>query len=358
MKKIIILFLLIFSLSGCYDYTEIVDFAIVVSVGVDYKDDNFTTTFEILSSNNDKESPASETFTVSGKGPTISKAFENTDSKINKRAYYTHADLFVLSEEVARSKLADISDFLLRNSHIRENFNVVIAKDPKEILESSSKINPTVGKSIIDAIKGNQLGNNVSLDKNFTVIMQEIFEYGKDTAIPIINFKDDEIILEGIGLFDDYKMVAKLSRANSSIYNIVSQETIKRIIFSKDYDGKTFSNSVFYSNISTELTNKKIKVTGYVEAEISNNVPDFNVRDSETLKKIEADFADIVNKEIINLIKLLQDEDSDILALTQGYYIKTREKNDNLWRFVDVESNVVFRISKKGITYGGKDDKQ
>ena len=49
MKKIIILLSLIFILTGCYDNIELDDLAIVSGVGIDYKDEKFYLTYEILS---------------------------------------------------------------------------------------------------------------------------------------------------------------------------------------------------------------------------------------------------------------------------------------------------------------------
>ena len=48
MKKIIILIVLIFLTSGCYDNIELNNLAIITGLGIDYKDDNFYLTYEIL----------------------------------------------------------------------------------------------------------------------------------------------------------------------------------------------------------------------------------------------------------------------------------------------------------------------
>ena len=48
MKKIILIISL-FMLTGCYDYQEINDLAIISAIGVDYKDDEYIITLEVLS---------------------------------------------------------------------------------------------------------------------------------------------------------------------------------------------------------------------------------------------------------------------------------------------------------------------
>ena len=49
MKKIIILLCLTFFLTGCYDNIELNDLAIISGVGIDYKDNQYYLTYEILS---------------------------------------------------------------------------------------------------------------------------------------------------------------------------------------------------------------------------------------------------------------------------------------------------------------------
>ena len=75
MKKLLILLLIPILLGGCYDYNELGDLAIVAGIGIDYQDDEFEVTFEILSTKKEGEqgSASSSTYNVSAKGNTVAE---------------------------------------------------------------------------------------------------------------------------------------------------------------------------------------------------------------------------------------------------------------------------------------------
>ena len=69
MKKIIILIISIFCLTGCANYHELNELGIVSSILIDYKDNLFYTTVEIIDEENFK--------TYTGTGSTLTNAFNN-----------------------------------------------------------------------------------------------------------------------------------------------------------------------------------------------------------------------------------------------------------------------------------------
>jgi len=101
MKKIfIIIFTSLFLLTGCYDNIELDNLSIITGVGIDYLDDEFKLTYEILSDTKTEENTALLSYSVSGSGKTISEAFTNTNYSVSKKAYFSHLKLLVLSEEI------------------------------------------------------------------------------------------------------------------------------------------------------------------------------------------------------------------------------------------------------------------
>ena len=56
MKKILIIILTLLLCTGCFDYKEINDLAIINAIGVDYENDEYVITLEILNDQIDKDS--------------------------------------------------------------------------------------------------------------------------------------------------------------------------------------------------------------------------------------------------------------------------------------------------------------
>ncbi len=117
MKKLLILLLVPIFLGGCYDYNELGDLAIVSGIGIDYKDEEFEVTFEILSTKKEGEqgSASSSTYNVSAKGNTVAEAFSKNGNNMDKVPYYDHIKVVVISEDVAKEHLKQISELLIIN---------------------------------------------------------------------------------------------------------------------------------------------------------------------------------------------------------------------------------------------------
>ena len=76
MKKIIILLIFSFFLTGCFDYQELNDRAIIVGLGVDYQNDEYVVNFEVLNSqknSSEKSGGPNKSYLIEGKDKTFSK---------------------------------------------------------------------------------------------------------------------------------------------------------------------------------------------------------------------------------------------------------------------------------------------
>lgn len=354
MKKLIIIFILLLSLTGCYDYYELNELAIVIGIGIDYKDDEYEITYEVISNNVAKESANTKSYTVTEKNANFPIAMDLTSDSTRKRAYFSHTDLLVISKTIAENHLEDILDYLLRNNNIRETLQIVIAENPKELLSNTSENLPVISSSINDALDADKYSGSYAIKKKYINMAQELLTFGEDTALSIVNVNKNKIEIEDMAIFHNYKLVNYLDKKYASLYNLLNNETNNVILYT-EYNDKIFSNSIFRSNIKIDVTKDTIKIDGDVESQVLENQPNFDLQDPQIITEIEKTFSYILNEEITQFIEILQDNKSDILYLGQNYYNHSRDKNNKLWPQAKIESNVKFQITKKGIIYEVKD---
>ena len=77
MKKILVIILTLLFCTGCFDYKEINDLAIISAIGIDYENDEYIITLEILNDQIDKASSKITSYTKTGSGKTLTSAIEN-----------------------------------------------------------------------------------------------------------------------------------------------------------------------------------------------------------------------------------------------------------------------------------------
>ncbi len=350
MKKIIFFVFFMLLLTGCADYKEINEMAIVSGIGIDYQNDEYVVTLEILNEKSGKDKIT--TYIRTGKDQSLATALEKTADKLSHRAYYPHVKLVVISEEIAKNHLQDVADFFIRSTYLRENFNIVVSKDikPEDVYTITTDENPIASSAILLLLQTNAFASNYAIDKKFYVFLQEMVDFGKDGSISIISMKEKDFYINGLALFKDYQMKNIISNENASLYNILRNE-LRKPVFSLTYEGKTFTIAIFDTKSETKITKDEINIAGVYRAKIMNNGPNFDIKNVDILNTLDEDFSKLLNEEITKFIEELQKNDTDILGFANKYYIKSRDKNDKLWQNAKINTDIKVIINKKGLVY-------
>lgn len=352
MKKILIIILTLLLCTGCFDYKEINDLAIINAIGVDYEDDEYVITLEILNDQIDKDSSKITSYTKVGHGKNLTSAIENAADKLSKQLIFNHIKLMILSKSIIEEKFENIIDLFLRNTYFRENFYVISAtkNKPETLLNHTTNEAPIASTAITDTLESTRYSSNTNVLKKFDEIVEEVITYGIDTCFSNITLKDNEFIVDGMSIFNNYSYKSNLSNEYVKIYNLLT-DNFDRPTYTINYDNLAFTTAINNGKINTEIKSGTINVTGNLMGRIIDNDPKYNIRDPKNLERIDNDFTNLLNKKIPEFIKVLQDNNSDILGITRNYYKKTRTKDKDYWLKLDIKSNIKFNINKKGLIY-------
>lgn len=356
MKKIILIILLL-ALSGCYDYKEINDLAIITAIGVDYEDEEYKITLEILNDQGDKDSGKIKSYTKTGCDKSLAKALEEAADLLSDQANYTQVKLMILSDTITDGRFSTIIDFFMRSTYFRENFYVISSMnvEPQKILENTTDNEPVASSAIINLLESLNYSSNSGVLKTFDQVVEETLAFGKDTCFSNITLDDKEFMVDGLSIFDKYEYKDTISNEYATIYNILTNH-FYRPIYSKTYDNLYFSVAITEGAASIDSSTKTIKLSGTLTGKIMDNEPNFDIRDLEVLEKLNKDFKNVINEKFKDFFEVLQENKSDILFLGESYYQKTREKSENFWIHLDIDSDIDFYINKKGLIYEVQDE--
>lgn len=353
MKKIIILILLTFLFSGCYDYVEINDMAIIYGVAIDLNDNEYNVTFEILNTKNkDDNSNQDKVYYATGKGFSISEAITNTSLSVSKTPYLAHLKTVIISEKVAENKLEDIIDFLLRDNHIRNIFYLVLAKDYKasDILTNISTNNPIMSDAISNLIENKNLRNNISSDMNFEKFMKVMTDKNEDVYLTSVTLDEDLVKLTPLGIFKDYKIVGYISEEEAGVFNLLNKNS--------EYHFKTKcpneDNFISYMankkpNVKMDINNNLIDINLELELRLVENHCNIDLRDYKLYDTLQNDASNTIKTSIEQLINTLKNKDSDILKFRKLYYQKYKKEIN----FQELNTNVSVKsiINRNGLIF-------
>ncbi len=135
MKKIIIIItFLLFLTTGCKQYNDLNELAIIKSIGIDKKDE-YTLYAEIIEKIDKDNNPQTKIIETNGK--TMDDLFTNIKTLVNKEIYLSHIDLIILSDSLKNEDYKKIINYFLNHKEFRNDFLCVMSSEIKNVLEKS-----------------------------------------------------------------------------------------------------------------------------------------------------------------------------------------------------------------------------
>lgn len=231
MKKIIILIVLLM-LTGCNNYNDIKNLAIINEIGIDY-DKEYIVYIKVLSSNQKEEDKIYKENCLS-----IDKCFDKISNKLTKKLYLTHLDLLVLTKNLEYKNYNEIISFFMKNQQSRNNFLTI---GVNIINDSFLKI---YSKDIINMLILSINSNGIAKPINFEKIIKDILNY-KLSYIPYIDTTKNELV----GYLQIYKDIKVLTKEEAIAINLITN-SIKSLTI-------TTNKSYKLENCNTSLTPEK-----------------------------------------------------------------------------------------------------
>lgn len=354
-KTILILLALLFLTSGCYDYTELNDMAIVSGISVDYENDKFEVAYEILNTINPEDNPeSSKVYVTQGSGSSLSEAFSDTSLEIAKVPYLAHLKTLVISEEVARNHVKEIIDFLIRDNHIRNIFYLVIAKDTSafEIISNTDTNNPVASTAIAKLIDSLLFANNIAANLNYEKFVTNIIDPRKDTYASSIEIKNGILKLGPLAIFKGYNMQTFLSEDESATFNVMNGDS-KEIHFTVSCPNDEENDIILttFNNPKSEIKidENKVKISTEIETRIVENHCKMNFKEIETYESIQKKVEEKLKQDMEEVIKQSIKYDSDILKIKQIYYQKNKKDVD--FKLLSYEYEAKAIINRNGLVF-------
>lgn len=375
MKKGLLLLTCLAILSGCWDRTELKELGIAVGVAVDKDADTGNYIFSSLMLRPAAFSAQSNSTTrpfekVVTNGKTIFEAIRKVNLIFDRKGFYAHNKIILISEELAKEGLFPILDAFQRGKEFREYVYICIVKNAaaSEILASN-----TNAATILPAIHLRNLVNHTDIQFNAAKI--DLLNFYKQTlasgitpVVGVLEFEKDRfskkhVKISGGGVFNKDKLVGYLNEKETRGYRWGKGEvktaaiSVPSPVDEERFDTVEVKN--VKSKIKPTIKGDEISFTISVNGEgIIAEQQSIATFESQTerldyLKKIEGKMKKIIEKEIKMAMEKAQKKlKSDILgfgnALNQEDP-KTWNKVKKDWkeRFTEVPYTVRVNFSVK-----------
>lgn len=320
MKKLFIIILCLFTMTGCYNYKELKTLGIASSMLIDYANDEYKVIVEI----NENQ----KTKTYNGKGSTISEALENTLLNTSKEVYLSHLNTVMFTKSV---DVETMVAYFIREPSINTSFYFLLCEDDKVY----EKYDEDLGIKIYNILKRHNV-------YNVFYIIKAIYNDNKDIILPYL--KSNGEISSGY-IFKDNVPVYEIDYNNVEIYKLLDNILNSNII-AKGYDGFIEIN---VDEAKTQFNiEDDIVVDINLEATVTQYENDLNLDRVADVKKAQKLLDEEIAKKSKELIDILKVYNSDIFGLDTLINNKYHDI-DIHWYDYEFDFNVNTHINKKGL---------
>lgn len=386
---ILILLLIPFTLTGCYDASAIESLAYVVAIGLDAGENNslkltlqFATTTSSNSGGGSSQSQDSVVTTIDCSS--IDSGISMINSYISKKVNLTHCKIIVFSEELAEQGIRKYINTMGNNVEIRPDCNIIISRcNASDFISNSKPTLTDLTARYYEVLLNSQEYTGYTLDAPIwefsnaleSKTMQAVAILGglnletthkqttDDSSIyPDYSYKAGETPIDnptkvqnlGIAVFKDDKLVGEMNGIECVCYSILTNQLKETTLsipnpFEQDEIMDLSVTLSKKSKNSVELVNSTPYITCdiSVEAMIQSLGDNSDYSNKENLKIIEQYLANYLEAHMLDyLYKTSRDFNSDITGFGKSAvhkYLTLDEWNEANW--LENYSNAVFSVN-------------
>lgn len=370
-KKNIILIILLL-LTGCWNYRELNDYAIVTGMAIDYVDNQYEVSLLFSSSKKSEKEQDSIITIYSDKGDTIYEAIKKISLSIPKEIYISHLSTVIISEDLARNGLNPVLDYLLREPQSHQNFYIIISKDSKakDILSVLSPMADYSSQNITSTIKITEQLQGRITNANFNKFVSKIIQKGINpisNSITLIGDKKNgtkkeeqensitsaQTKLDTIGIFKDDVLIDWANTDESIGINMLLGD-VKVLYFDLPCkDKKTVITTNSYK-IKNTINKNKIIVNISSKGMINEVGCNIDLQDSKVIKKLQKEAKNKMEEYAYKAINKSKNLKTDIFGygniIYKKYpkYFNSIEDWNDYFPNLDIVVNIDFKLQEKG----------
>jgi len=357
---LVIIVLNIFLLSGCWNYREIEDLAIVSGLAVDKgrTEGTYLVTFEIVDFRGGDKEDNIKSEKVEAEGKTIFDAVRNAIRISARRLFWSHADIAIISQDVAREGIIQLIDFINRDAEPREQMQILISKEKtaKELLEHQSLLTDIQSFELEKAI-----AHRESYSKTPGAHVHDVINMlagdGIALSLPavgtVINNGRKVSEISGMAMFHEDKLIGILNGENTKYFLFVKDEINRGLLTLNEvperaYDDITLEISENNTKVTSLISYGKITMNIDIKTKVSIAEVDIskNVIDEKGRKNLKTTAEQMLKTNIENVIKLVQ-EDYGVDVFGFGDTIK--KENPELWKSIGGDWSTMFKKIKTNV---------
>lgn len=356
------LFFFIPLLTGCWNQQELTDLAFIMGLGVDKeKNGQYIVSIQnvipgnVSSGQNGSSGQGVPVVTLKASGKSVTEAVRKLTKSLSRRPYFSHTNLIVIGEDLAKSGVLNIFDGIDRDVQFRTSSGIVIARGTTaaNLLSDLSVVDKIPVAKIVKALESTEslLGENekLTIDDFISALVSD----GKDAIVSGFSITGKPqagekleltqttrppsiVSADGLAMFRKGKLVGWLDGSKARGALLVRNKVINTNI-SVDWKGEKDAISYVTERAKAKVSAMIQKGKPVIQVMIENegNVHELNapidIESPDVIAKIEKGISAAIESEVSSAIQTAQRQKADIF----GFGEKVHRKDPKLWHQIN-----------------------
>ncbi|MGG3471458.1 Ger(x)C family spore germination protein [Neobacillus pocheonensis] len=350
-RKLVIVFLILllipFLVNGC-SFKDIDKRSFVTSIGIDKSEllgKKYRVILKISLSKGDPATIGADFTLLSFDANSISEALRRMKSMTDKELFYGHTKTILIGEKIAEGDIRLLLDYFVRRPEIHKTaYLSVAAPTAYQVLQYKPKVERVAGSYLFSMFEES------STDSPYIKVLTLFDAYRRETetginmAMPVIEVKNNKILVDTIALFSKKRMESKLNPKESELFRLLTVGIKNGSTNIKTKDG-TYAINISKGNASFKIKEDNnhmisvfflIKLNAIVEEKLDNQINLSN----DQIKRIQDETETKINKEVILLLDNIQKTKLDPIGLG----LKFNSKNFDHRNWENYYPNLKFKV--------------
>lgn len=349
-KKILLILItiIITGMTGCG--VDIDKRNLVVGIGIDQGEHaRYRVTLKIASVQSNPNEPGNNFFILSEEANSIAHAVEGMQAKSERLLDFSQMKVILMGEEIALKNVKNLLDYILRNPSVQMIAWMAVARPSAQaVLQIKEEVQRPIDVYLYEEFTNMEQQSIYMMPVPLSEFYFKFGEKGVDAYLPIIEGKEDNIVVNRLAIFDKSGMRLELQKEEVMFFKLLTNN--QRKLFHFDFqtkEGKEHIVTEFRKpNVKYKLEGNtrppKIKfhlqLTGKLEEVVDKNLP-MDLTTYETQESQE------IKEKIINLLQKLQRKDLDPIGFGLHYLAKNWNPKSDWEKWEELKSNLMFEVT-------------
>ena len=264
----ILLVLILFCLTGCYDSTGIEDFYYAIAIGIDSTQNNTILlsiqTAKPNGSSDSETSQSDEAKICTVECESIDSGINILNNYLNKKINLSHCSAIVFSEKIAKTNISKYVNNLGNNTELRPDCNIIVSSEKAiDVLDKISNSGEGFSARLYESILNSVDYTGYTLDATLNDFFFKFNNNQTEAVATYVIVNEDSVQNAGIAVFKNNMMIGTISPI----------ETIAHLLITNDLKTCNIAiNNPYKENETIDLNIKRVKPTN-VDVSLVNNTP-------------------------------------------------------------------------------------